>query len=181
MLGKLFGRPALAVEDAVWLDSNARDTGWTRRAAEDSSPPSVYVVRSVVDLDPTLQALAPFSATPVADRSEAESLPRRLSDPRAVVVALDDRLRARSAAAKAASAFCARVRGRSVRRADDAALVEALQRLGATRIEFHDALDEAPLAEFASRLRPLLEGLDIGADTPVRSSAITRSIERLQR
>jgi hypothetical protein len=177
----LFGRAALIVEDAVWMDRSARDSGWTQRAANETTPPSVYVVRSTVDLESTLRALAPFGASRVADRSEAEGLTRRLSDPKAVVVALEDRLRARAAIGKAAPAFSARVRGRSLRRVDDAALIHALQQLGATRIEFHDALDEAPLAEFASRLRPLLEGFDVGQDSPIRGHAVTRSIERLQR
>jgi hypothetical protein len=182
VFGRLFGRrPAVAVEDAVWADRAARDAGWLRWPEAPATLPIVHVVRSSVDMDSTLAALAARRPWRVSDGHEAAELRHRLAQPEALAVALDDRLRASAASGLALPAFQARIRGRAIRRADDESLVAALARLGARRIEFHGALDEAPVAEHARRLRPLLERLDIGTDEPVVSEAITRSIERIQR
>lgn len=183
MFTRLFGRRRTAevVEDAVWIDRDARNAGWTRWVREPATVPSVHVVRSSVDLETTLAALSARRPWRVADGHEAAELPRRLAVPEAVAVALDDRLRASAGSGLTLPAFEARVRGRSVRRADDEALVTALSRLGACRIEFHVALDESPLAEHAKRIQPLLAGFGMDGDEPVVNAILSRSIERLQR
>lgn len=182
MFGRLFGRrPAMAVEDAVWIDRAARDAGWLRWPEAPTTLPIVHVVRSSIDMDSTLAALAARRPWRVSDGHEAAELRHRLAQPEALAVALDDRLRASAASGLTLPAFEARIRGRALRRADDQALIAALTRLGAARITFHGALDEPPIAEHARRLRPLLERVAVGAAEPVVSEAITRSIERLQR
>lgn len=182
MLGRLFGRqPSAPVEDAVWIDRAARDAGWLRYNDESTTLPRLYVVRSAIDLEPTLAALAPHRPWRVGDGHEAAELPRRLIGPESVAVALDDRLRASAGSGLTLPAFEARVRGRSVLRADDAALLATLSRLGAKRIEFHAALDEPPLADHAKRLRPLLDRIGMGGEAPIVSAALSRSIERVQR
>jgi hypothetical protein len=182
MLTRLFGRrPTAEVEDAVWIDRAARDAGWTRWVREPATVPTVHVVRSSVDLETTLAALSARRPWRVADGHEAAELPRRLAGPEAVAVALDDRLRASAGSGLALPAFEARVRGRSVRRADDEVLVAALTRLGARRIEFHAALDEPPIAEHAKRLQPLLDRFGMGSDEPIVNGILSRSIERVQR
>jgi hypothetical protein len=182
MFARLFGRePRVAVEDAVWIDRATREAGWTRWRPAPATLPTVHVVRSSVDIESTLAALADRRPWRVSDGHEAAELARRLTDPESVAVALDDRLRASAAGALALPAFEARVRGRALSRADDEALIAALSRLGAARITFHGALDEPPIAEHARRLRPMLEALGVGTTEPVVSEAITRSIARAQR
>ncbi len=182
MFARLFGRrPRVAVEDAVWIDRAARDAGWTRWRPAPATLPTVHVVRSSVDIDSTLAALADRRPWRVGDGHEAAELAGRLTGPESVSVALDDRLRASAAGALALPAFEARVHGRALRRAEDEALIAALTRLGAAQITFHGALDEPPLAGHARRLRPLLETLGVGTVEPVVSEAIGRSISRAQR
>lgn len=182
MFGRLLGRgPAVAIADAVWLDRATRDFGWLRWPQGPEKLPLILVVRSSVDMDSTLAALASRRPWRVSDGHEAAELRHRLTRSDGLAVALDDRLRASAANGLALPAFAARIRGRAIRRTDDAALVAALERLGARRIDFHVALDEPPIAEHAKQLRPLLERLDIGTDEPVVSEAITRSIGKLQR
>lgn len=182
MFAGLFGRrPRVAVEDAVWIDRAARDAGWTRWPREAATRPVLYVLRSSVDFDSTLVALADRRPWRVRDGYEAAELARHLTDPAALAVALNGRLRASAAGGLTLPAFDARVRGRALSRVDDAALIAALTRLGATRITFHGALDEPPIAAHAKRLRLLLEHLGAGTVEPVVSEAISRSIERAQR
>lgn len=182
MFGRLLGRrPAVAIADAVWLDRATRDSRWLRWPQRQATLPLILVVRSSVDMDSTLAALASQQAWRVSDGHEAAELRQRLTRSEGLAVALDDRLRASAASGLTLPAFAARIHGRAIRRADDEALVAALERLGARQIDFHVALDEPPIAEHAKRLRPLLESFNIGIDEPVVSEAVTRSIGKLQR
>ena len=179
----MFGRwvrPALPVEDRVWLEQRACRAGLRtqvqRALAQDASV--LLLSRSIVDQDALARDLADAAPRVGRDRFAAAELRASLRAPGALGLADVSDLRDLSAHAAPLEIH---VLGRSTVHAEGATLLERLRPWAAVCIAFHLALDDALLKPHAGTLQPLLQSLGLRADECVASPMVTRAVERLQR
>ena len=177
----MFDRPA-PVEDRLWIDSAARTRGIRAEveAALHQRQAVLLLVRSLSDREDFARDLSGHSLQVGGDRFAATDLQRHLRTPAALGLAHVDDLRPIAAIPGNCTVVELHVLGRSVRRSDDAALIQRLIAWSPARIVFHHSLDDTLFRTHAGRLQPLLQKLGLRADEPVVSPLLTRAIQRAQ-